>query len=218
MNRKLSAVGSFYTHASRDGVDVGDLLMSWQVGGSRSGWKPFLHHVSKTNPHRRRTVSLKAAKKLPRVLTPEQVQALLDGCDHLRDRLLLAVLYDTGMRIGEALGLRHNDISVSEREVTVTRRDNDNGARAKSITSRTVPVSARMSRSPWNFGSGPCENQAALTRSVCTTIASRSSAARSAGRCRCPLTRRNFVPASTNPAAHHRNAIRESRHRLTLRE
>lgn len=97
MNRKLSAVGSFYTHASRDGVDVGDLLMSWQVGGSRSGWKPFLHHVSKTNPHRRRTVSLKAAKKLPRVLTPEQVQALLDGCDHLRDRLLLAVLYDTGM-------------------------------------------------------------------------------------------------------------------------
>jgi integrase/recombinase XerD len=97
-------------------------------------------------PQRRRAVSLKAAKKLPRVLTLEQMQALLDSCEHLRDRLLLAMLYDTGMRIGEALGLRHNDIAAAEREITVVRRDNDNGARAKSITSRTVPVSAELVR------------------------------------------------------------------------
>jgi integrase/recombinase XerD len=45
-------------------------------------------------------VALKAPKKLPRVLTPGQVQALLDGCEHLRDRLLLALLYDTGMFSG----------------------------------------------------------------------------------------------------------------------
>ncbi|MGB8386191.1 MAG: hypothetical protein WCG47_33980, partial [Dermatophilaceae bacterium] len=34
VNRKLSAVGAFfYTHAGRDGVEVGELLTSWQVGG-----------------------------------------------------------------------------------------------------------------------------------------------------------------------------------------
>ena len=146
VNRKLSALGSFYTHAARDGVDVAELLASWQVGGSRGGWKPFLHHISKSTPQRGRTVALKAPKKLPRVLTPEQVQALLDGCEHLRDRLLVALLYDTGMRIGEALGLRHNDIGIAEREITVVRRDNDNGARAKSITTRTVPVCAELVR------------------------------------------------------------------------
>ena len=97
-------------------------------------------------PQRRRAVSLKAARKLPRVLTPQQFQTLLDGCEHLRDRLLLALLYDSGMRIGEALGLRHNDIAAAEREITVVRRDNDNGARAKSITTRTVPVSAELVR------------------------------------------------------------------------
>ena len=37
VNRKLSALGAFYTHAARDGVDVGDLLTSWQVGGARGG-------------------------------------------------------------------------------------------------------------------------------------------------------------------------------------
>ena len=51
---------------------------------------------------------MKAPKKLPRVLLLTEVQAILDGCDRLRDRLLFALLYDTGMRIGEALGLRHN--------------------------------------------------------------------------------------------------------------
>ena len=146
VNRKLSALAAFYTHAARDGVDVGELLTTWQVGGSRGGWKPFLHHVSKHKPQRRTAVSLKAPKKLPRVLTPVEVQAVLDSCDRLRDRFLLAVLYDTGMRIGEALGLRHSDIAGAEREITVRRRDNDNGARAKSATTRTVPVSPELIR------------------------------------------------------------------------
>lgn len=110
------------------------------------GWKPFLHHIGKSMPQRRRVVALKAPKKLPRVLAPEQVQALLDGCEHLRDRLLLVILYDTAMRIGEALGLRHNDIVAAECQITVTRRDNDNRARAKPPTARTVPVSAKLIR------------------------------------------------------------------------
>ena len=35
VNRKLSAIGAFYAHAARDGVAVGELLTSWQVGGAR---------------------------------------------------------------------------------------------------------------------------------------------------------------------------------------
>ncbi len=146
VNRKLSAVGAFYTHAARGGVEVGELLTTWQVGGACGGWRPFLHHISKSEPKRRRVVALKAPKKLPRVLTPVEVQAVLDGCQRLRDRLLFALMYDTGMRIGEALGLRHNDIAAAEREVTVRRRDNANGARAMSASSRTIPVSAELIR------------------------------------------------------------------------
>ncbi|MCT6733814.1 site-specific integrase [Rhodococcus qingshengii] len=146
VNRKLSALAAFYLHAVREGVDVGELLTTWQIGGSRAGWKPFLHHISKDMPRPRRAVSLTVPKKLPRVLTPVEVQALLDACDRLRDRFLLALLYDTGMRIGEALGLRHGDIAAAERQITVLRRDNDNRARAKSATPRTVPVSPELIR------------------------------------------------------------------------
>lgn len=42
------------------------------------------------------------------------------------DRLLFALLYDTGIRIGEALGLRHEDIAAAEREITIRRRVNSN--------------------------------------------------------------------------------------------
>ena len=74
------------------------------------------------------------------------MQAILDACDRLRDRLLFAVLHDTGMRIGEALGLRHEDWAAAERTVTVVPRVNDNGARAKSAQPRSIPVSAGLVR------------------------------------------------------------------------
>jgi len=59
---------------------VGELLASWQVGGARAGWRPFLHHISKSSAQTTRVIALKAPKKLPRVLTPDEVKAILNGC------------------------------------------------------------------------------------------------------------------------------------------
>ncbi|MPY85978.1 MAG: tyrosine-type recombinase/integrase, partial [Actinophytocola sp.] len=146
INRKLSAVSAFYQHQVRRGVDVGELLTTWQMPGRRGGWKPFLHHVTKGKPRPRRTIAIKTPRKLPRILTVGEVQAILDACTRLRDRFLLAVLHDSGVRIGEALGLRHEDVAAAEREITVVPRINHNGARSKSWQPRTIPVSAGLIR------------------------------------------------------------------------
>jgi integrase/recombinase XerD len=146
INRKLSAIAAFYQHQVRHGVDVGELLVTWQLPGRRGGWKPFLHHVSKGKPQPRRVISLKAPKKLPRVLTTVETQSILDACERLRDRFLFALLHESGVRIGEALGLRHNDIAAAECEITVVPRVNDNGARSKSRQSRTIPVGPALIR------------------------------------------------------------------------
>jgi integrase/recombinase XerD len=146
INRKLSALAAFYSHQARRGVDVGELLVRWQSPGHRGGWKPFLHHVSKDKLAPRRAIAVKAPRKLPRVLTVSEVQTLLDACDRLRDRFLLALLYESGVRIGEALGLRHADVAAAERQVTVVPRRNDNGARSKSRQPRTIPVSEELVR------------------------------------------------------------------------
>jgi site-specific recombinase XerD len=144
VNRKLAAVSAFYAHQARNGAGVGDLLAAWRTGG-RGGWKPFLHHVSKAEPYRGRAITLKAEKKLPRILTVSETQAILDSCTRLRDRFFFALLYDSGCRAGEALGLRHEDIAAAEQEITIAARENANGARAKS-GGRTVPVGPELVR------------------------------------------------------------------------
>jgi integrase len=144
VNRKLAAVSAFYGHQARAGARVGDLLAVWRTG-SRSGWKPFLHHVSKGKPYRGRAISLRVPKKLPRILTVAEMQAILDACTRLRDRFFFAVLHESGCRAGEALGLRHEDIAAAECEITIEPRENANGARAKS-GGRTIPVGPDLIR------------------------------------------------------------------------
>jgi integrase/recombinase XerD len=146
INRKLSAISGLYTFHSRHGVDLGDLVTELQPGRRRPGWKPFLYHLSAGEPERRRAIKLRSPRKQPVILTAAQAQAILDACTHLRDRLLWALLWDTGIRIGEALGLRHEDLAAAEGELTITPRVNDNGARAKSARTRTIPVSSELIR------------------------------------------------------------------------
>jgi integrase/recombinase XerD len=144
VNRKLAAVSAFYAHQARNGAGVGDLLAAWRAGG-RGGWKPFLHHVSKGEPYRRRAIAVKAPVKLPRILSIAEEQAVLDACTRLRDRFFFAVLHETGCRAGEVLGLRHEDVAAAEQEITIVARENANGARAKS-GGRTVPVGPELIR------------------------------------------------------------------------
>jgi integrase len=112
---------------------------AWKTGG-RGGWKPF--------PHRQQGVSRRAIalrRQLPRILTAAEAQAILDGCTRLRDRFFFALLYDSGCRVGEALGLRHEDIAAAEQEVSIVARENANGARAKS-GGRSVQVGPELIR------------------------------------------------------------------------
>jgi len=150
VNRKLAALTSFCEFHARHGVALAGLLVTMQPAGRgrspASSFKPFLHHVTNNTAQRRRTVKLAAPSRRPQVLTVSEVQAILDACVHLRDRLLFALLLDTGMRIGEALGLRHEDLGIAEKQVAVVPRHNDNRARAKAGRSRIVPASVELMR------------------------------------------------------------------------
>ena len=73
--------------------------------------------------------------------------AIVCACEHLRDRFFVSLLAETGMRVGQALGLRHSDFVSHRREVhIVPRDDNQNGARAKTIDRATLPVSTGLVR------------------------------------------------------------------------
>jgi integrase len=97
----------------------------------------------------------------PPLLLPGEIQAILDGCavpdpatgewaGNLRDRLLFALLAETGCRLGEVLGMRISDFVMGRGGTAyvevVPREDNPNGARVKMMRPRRVYVGADLER------------------------------------------------------------------------
>jgi integrase len=146
VNRHLAAVFGLYDYHARTGLQVASDLVAWKRTG-RGSYKPFLHHVTKGRAVATRPVKLSVPRQVPRTLTDEQILALLAACGRLRDRFFLALLAETGMRAGQALGLRHSDFVSRDREVhVVPRDDNANGARAKTRSVHVLPVSTALVR------------------------------------------------------------------------
>jgi len=65
----------------------------------------------------KRSIKLKLPDVLPRAMNPADVRKLLSVIDAIRDRALILLLLRTGMRIGEALGLRLNDLDIRDRKI-----------------------------------------------------------------------------------------------------
>ncbi len=148
VNRMLSGVVGFYEFQARRGSTLAeDLVVKTRSG--RGGYKPFLHGIARSRP-RGRAVRLPERTSLPRTLTLEQVAAVIDCQERLRDRFLFALLASTGMRIGQALGLRHEDVVAWERRIVIcAREDAPRRARSKGGAEGGVPVPAELMRL-WN--------------------------------------------------------------------
>jgi integrase len=146
VNRHLAAVFGFYDFHARAGVGLAADLIAWRRTG-RGSYEPFLHHVTAGRPAPVRPVKLTVPQRIPSTLTSEQIVTLLQACAHLRDQFLLALIAETGMRIGQALGLRHCDVVSREKVIRIVpRADNANGARAKTRGVHQIPVSAALIR------------------------------------------------------------------------
>jgi site-specific recombinase XerD len=143
INRKLCAVGSFYQFHQQHGASFEFLPLSRRRGRGGS-WKPLLAHLG-GSARPGKELKRRASARIPRTLSPGQVSVVMEACDHQRDRLLFALLAGSGMRIGEALGLRHEDIDAAECIVRVRARRNANNARAKT-GDRDIPVQPGLVR------------------------------------------------------------------------
>ncbi len=57
----------------------------------------------------------KAEKKLPSVLTKEEVKKLIDAAQTKKSKLILEVLYSSGLRLSECLNMKVNDLEIKEK-------------------------------------------------------------------------------------------------------
>jgi len=66
-----------------------------------------------------RKIRVKLPNMLPRALAPEDVKELLSVINNTRDRAMIYLLLRTGMRIGELLATKVNDIDLKERKILI---------------------------------------------------------------------------------------------------
>jgi integrase/recombinase XerD len=149
INHALAVLSSFYEYHWRiDNIslNVKEKITTYLHPRARR-YKSFLHHITKGSPVAKNILKQKEAKRQrPPTITKTEVQMLLDACSNQRDRLLVWLLYESAMRVGEVLALYVEDVDVAENRLNVRDRGLlENGAEIKTIHApRTIDVSSDL--------------------------------------------------------------------------
>ena len=77
-----------------------------------------------------RKVKLKLPDRLPRAIDPQHLEQLLSVLDNCRDRALILLLLRTGMRIGELLNCKLEDIDLTEQKILIYQSNKTSVGRA----------------------------------------------------------------------------------------
>ena len=59
--------------------------------------------------------SVKSEKKIPTVLTKDEIKQLLGATKNRKHKLLLEMMYSSGLRVGEAVKIRLEDLNPNEK-------------------------------------------------------------------------------------------------------
>lgn len=133
INRAMAAISSFFDHLALSdlaGVDQNPLATTQEL--ARNG-------IARRRARGARR--LKRVERIPRPMTHDQVNALLSVIERPRDRAMILVMLQGGLRPGEMLNLQLDDIEYGRRRVTVRHRtDHPKGVRTKSRTERVVDI------------------------------------------------------------------------------
>jgi integrase len=144
VNRILAAVSSFYEYlilaGQLESTNPIEKRPDPALARVSERHRPFMGRASRQRPVRR-AVRVKTVQQVPRPLDDTQVTALLEQLRCLRDRAIVLLMLQGGLRPGEVLGLRLEDIAYGRRRVVVRHReDHPKGARSKSRYERVVDL------------------------------------------------------------------------------
>ncbi|EOO34388.1 MULTISPECIES: tyrosine-type recombinase/integrase [Bacillus cereus group] len=138
VNLTVTVVTNFYDYLYRNeelAKDMNEKLMRQIYTGGRTRYKSFLHHINKNKPSIRNVLKVKEPRKKLQVLTKEQVQQTFTATTNIRDAFLIQLLFETGLRIGEALSLFLEDFIFDHRNGhrirLMDRGELENGAKLK---------------------------------------------------------------------------------------
>ncbi|CAI8714524.1 MULTISPECIES: tyrosine-type recombinase/integrase [Bacillus] len=120
VNNYLTVVTSFYDYLYRnDLVDsdlVEKLMKKMFIGAGGNGYKGFLHHVNEGKPISKNVLKLDEPRERVRVFTKEQINLIYQSTTNIRDKFLVRLLFESGLRIGEVLSLFLEDFQFDVKQ------------------------------------------------------------------------------------------------------
>ena len=138
VNLTITVITNFYDYLYRtEEIDNNmlDKLMKQVFTGGHKHYKDFLYHVNKDKPISKNILKIKEPRRKIKTLTKEEMQKVYNATTNIRDEFLIKLLYETGLRIGEALSLFIEDIifdhNKGHRIKLVDRGELSNGAMLK---------------------------------------------------------------------------------------
>ncbi|MBU3190302.1 tyrosine-type recombinase/integrase [Clostridium bowmanii] len=149
VNIVVNAVLTFYDYILRHeeySNNISDRLKKFVSTPSRN-FKGFLYGIAyEQKKITSNILKLEVHKSKPKTLSKEEIGTLVRACNNLRDKFLLALLYETGIRIGEALSLWIEDFNISDMIIDIQDRGElENNAEIKTISSaRRIDISQNL--------------------------------------------------------------------------
>jgi len=104
------------------------VFYNWLYGLDYREYPACVKWIRSTNPRSTKAGGLSLPVKIEDLLSPQDIKALINACDHPRDQALVALLYETAGRAKEVLGLKVDSVKFDEYGAKVT-LEGDSGAR-----------------------------------------------------------------------------------------
>lgn len=138
INANLDTVIAFYRYLlMHEGMEnhLSEKLVKFVKTPARN-YRGFLHGIAPDKPVKSHMLRMPVPKQVIRTVSKEDVTTLLGACTNVRDYFLLYLLFETGMRIGEALSLWLEDFDITCRTVWIhDRGEMENLAEIKTVHS-----------------------------------------------------------------------------------
>lgn len=138
INAMVDTVVMFYDYFLRhEGMEnhLSEKLVKFIRDPGRN-YRSFLHGIAENRMVKSHILRLPVPRMQLRTISREDAAVLLDSCTNLRDYLLLYLLFETGMRIGEALSLWIEDFDMAGLTITLhDRGEMENLAEIKTVSS-----------------------------------------------------------------------------------
>lgn len=131
INIIVGTVLSFYDYLARD--NEFDELNVYKHQRKNSQFKGFLYElVNKKEKIRTNILKLKTVEPEIKFINREEFEKLKSNCNLIRDKLLISIMFEGGLRLGEVLGLHLKDIDIWDNKIKIVPRENlENNARVK---------------------------------------------------------------------------------------